>query len=124
MKTSLAISSRKIVAIILLLIALAIALYMSGLVYVNPVSHDLTAVALDTSSDKPPLNHTKTEVIHVDPKSRVVKQRVEEQMDHAKPIPLQKPVSNYKPATDVFDQVFSTASPNETFSIPAVSFMK
>lgn len=116
MKYSLAVSSRKIIAIICLLVALIIALYLSGLVYPN--------VDYQSNGGNPPLNHTKTEMIHVDPKSRVVQQHIEKQMGTSNPIPLKKPVSNYKPATDVFDQVFSTASPNETFSIPMTSSMK
>jgi hypothetical protein len=124
MKASLAISSRKIVAILLLLAALVIALYLSGLVYPNPVSDPLNSIALDTTSSNPPLDHTKTEMLHLDPKPMVIREHVENQMDATNPIPLKKPVSNYKPATDVFDQLFSTASPNETFSIPTVSSMK
>jgi len=124
MKASLAISSRKIGAILLLLAALVIALYLSGLVYPNPVSETLNSIASDATSSNPPLNHTKTEMLHVDPKSKVVRQEVQKQMNAANPIPLNKPISKYEPATGVFDQVFSTASVNETFSIPTVSSMK
>jgi hypothetical protein len=110
MKSSLTGSIRKMSAIALLVVAILIALFLGGLM----TSKDGFTMSTPPPLFQPttiPLEHTKTEMVHVDPKAMLVQ-------SSNTSTPLAKQTNQFKPSTEVFDQVFGLASQNETFSIP------
>ena len=69
---------------------------------------------------RPPLNHTKTEMVHTPPKFVVAKDVVQKQMGTSNPFPLAKQQNHPTSGTKVFDQVFQLSTAGETFSLPKV----